>query len=397
MKNKDSFCVNPYLNFSIHPNGIIKPCCMSSKSYVSNNGSTTLDQDSILNFWQSQDRLKMIDDLNNGLKIPECLFCWDEEKSGKESKRIRDNLIFTDKKLSNDMLPIVADFSLGNLCNLKCRICSPTHSSLWAIEEANLKFQNTKEYFNDIKWKISKQSFSLENQKFWKDIYPLLDNIERLDFAGGEPFYIDNHWNIIKYCVDKKISKSQYLHYNTNGTIFPEKYIDLLLEFKTLDIQFSVDGIAEKFEYLRHPGKWKDLEYTIDKFVELKNYTDKDIRLSICFSLSAFNSYDLFEVYQYFNSKKLGIYINFVHDHRSVSVLPYKVRDGIIKHLESFNYNDSRWEIDKNICINFIKNQKYNKLNFEKFWNDIKKRDQYRKESFEKTFPEFFNLMKPYL
>lgn len=393
----NSFCVNPYLNFSIHPSGHIKPCCMSQKEFVTDNGAKTLDQESVINFWNSQDRKKMISDLGSGKKIDECKFCWDEEAAGKESKRIRDNKIYKDRILSSEMMPVVGDFSLGNTCNLKCRICSPIHSSLWMAEEANLKFDNPNDYLKNKKWTITKNSFNSSNEKFWNDIYLLLNNIERLDFAGGEPFYIDKHWDIIKYCVDTGISKNQYVHYNTNGTIFPDKYIDLLKHFKTVDIQFSVDGIGKKFEYLRHPAQWDILEKNIEKFIEFKNQNNVDIRYNICFSVSAFNVYDFYEVYNYYKIKNLGIYVNYVHDHRSALILPLEIRQKIIDYLDSIQCDDEKWILEKTICINYLKYQKYNSKDFVNFWRDVNQRDQYRKESFKNTFPELYKLIQTYI
>ena len=85
--NKHSWCANPYLNLSVQPNGIVKPCCMSDVEFVTDTGEKTVNKDSILNFWNSKSRAKMIDDLNNGIQIPECSACWKEDNAGKESKR----------------------------------------------------------------------------------------------------------------------------------------------------------------------------------------------------------------------------------------------------------------------------------------------------------------------
>jgi MoaA/NifB/PqqE/SkfB family radical SAM enzyme len=125
---KDAWCVNAYMNLNVHPRGWVKPCCMSTKTFKTDAGSTTLDQQSIKDFWYSRDRQKFGRQLEKGRRLPECNFCWQEEAAGKESKRIRDNKLYQDRDLNFTSMPIVLDLSMGNLCNLKCRICSAQHT-----------------------------------------------------------------------------------------------------------------------------------------------------------------------------------------------------------------------------------------------------------------------------
>jgi radical SAM protein with 4Fe4S-binding SPASM domain len=401
MKNNNTYCVNPYLNLSVQPNGTIKPCCMSTVKYVTDSKKTTLNHASILEFWNSEKRKQMIADLNNGIQIPECSSCWKEEIAGKESKRIRDNKSYQDKELSEDMLPVVVDLSMGNLCNIKCRICSPWHSTPWLMEQAKINSpKNPKEYTNQLHWISFKESFDYSNKFFWDDIENLLLNAERLDFAGGEPFYIDKHWNIVRLCVENGYSKNQHIHYNTNGTIFPEKYIDLLDQFKIIDIQVSSDGVGEKFEYMRHPAKWDIVENTIDQLCTVRDNSNSEWIIGACLSVSAFNIFDIFETFEHYASKNdVRIYINIVHDHHGVRVLPIALREIIIKKLESTQskFKPGQWEKEKSMICNHLQNSPFNQHDWQNFWKETKMRDGIRNESFEETFPEYFNYMKNFI
>jgi MoaA/NifB/PqqE/SkfB family radical SAM enzyme len=398
--NKNSWCVNPYLNLSVQPNGNVKPCCMSTLKYTTEDGAATLNKGSILNFWNSKSRTKMIDDLNNGIQIPECTACWKEEHSGKESKRIRDNQIYKDKQVTADMLPVVLDLSMGNLCNIKCRICSPGHSTPWVIEESKVQFPNDpKKYTNWVRWDSFKESYDYENKFFWDDIEELLSNAERFDFAGGEPFYIEKHWNIVKKCVDNGWSKNQHIHYNTNGTIYPEKYIDLLNQFKIVDIQVSSDGVGKKFEYMRHPANWKTSEEVIDKLCAVRDNSDTTWLIGVCLSVSAFNVFDFFETYEHYASKGVRIYVNVVHDHHGVRVLPDNLKTIVINRLRQLQskYNAQQWQKECNMICNYLENTNYNDNDWREFWRELKMRDAIRKESFEETFPEYFEEIKKFL
>lgn len=393
-------CVNPYLNISVQPNGTVKSCCMSTLDFTTDTGKGTLNQASVLDFWNSKSRHRMIDDLNTGIRIPECNSCWKEEAAGKESKRIRDNKIYQDKELTKDMLPAVVDLSMGNLCNIKCRICSPWHSTPWLMEQSKIENpENPKKYLNQSHWISFKESFDHDNDYFWKDIVTLLPNAEKFDFAGGEPFYIEKHWDIVRKCVDNGWSKNQHIHYNTNGTIYPEKYMHLLEEFKVIDIQVSSDGIKDKFEYLRHPAKWDDVENNLDRFISAKDKNKTDWLLSICVSISAFNVYDFFETFEYYASKGLGMYINIVHDHRGVRILPPALKKIIINKLMSAEskYRPIEWIKERDMICRHLENSEYHEHDWQEFWRELKIRDAIRNENFETTFPEYFAEIKQFI
>lgn len=395
-KNDSTFCVNPFINLSIHPSGVAKPCCMSNKEYATNDGKKYLSEASVMEFWSGDDRKHMIENLNDGIKISECSSCWKEEEAGKESKRIRDNAKYVNLDLDKNMFPVVADFQLGNLCNLKCRICRPMHSSAWMVEEATHYPEGKKIYLENKTWKNIKNSFNVDNDYFWKDILNLLPNVTRLDFAGGEPFYIEKHWDIIKKCVDEGWSKKQYLHYNTNGTIFPEKHIHLLENFDIIDIQISTDGIYKKFEYLRDLSSWEQVEDNIDKFLQLKKQFNNKWQFSMCLSVSAFNIFDFFETFEYYSNKGLGIYVNLVHDDRSVAILPRQVKKQIVDHLHSFTSISDRWNLERNMVCNYmLNNDRENQWN--KFVQELHLIDKRRNQKFKNVFPEYFNLLKEYL
>ena len=390
-------CVNAYMNLSIHPTGGVRPCCMSDKFLTTDAGENSLDKASINDFWFSQSRKDFAKDLESGKRIPECKACWQEEDAGKDSKRIRDNKEYEGRTFDFQSLPVVLDLSMGNLCNLKCRICSPRHSTPWLREEAELNSPNDiKGYMKQPEWIIAKESFEPTNNFVWEDIKELLAHAERFDFAGGEPFYIPAHWKMIEHSVNNGYSKNQYLHYNTNGTIFPEKYINLLNQFQTVDIQISSDGIGKKFDYLRHGSPFETCEENIDKFINARDNSSTTWYVGACLSLSAFNAWDIFETYEHYASKGIRMYINTVHDHHGVRVLPKKTKQKIIEKIKNttskHDYQD--WEKQKLMICNLLSNTSGTDYDWKNFWKEILMRDKIRNESFADTFPEYYHILK---
>ena len=266
------------------------------------------------------------------------------------------------------------------------------------IEESKYHEAGKNAYLNHLVWTNIKQSFDSSNDLFWIDIIDLLPNVEKFDFAGGEPFYIEKHWDIIKKCVKNGWSKNQHIHYNTNGTIFPEKHIPLLEEFKIVDIQVSTDGIGDKFEYMRDPAVWSEVELNIQKFLAAIKDSKTEWRFSMCLSVSAFNVYDFFETYNYYANQNLGIYVNVVHDSTSISVLPDDVKNKIVEYLMSFKeFSSKRWIEERDIVCNYMKNSKFDENRWQLFKEKLLRLDHIRNQSFEQVFPEYYNILKEHL
>ena len=108
-----------------------------------------------------------------------------------------------------------------------------------------------------------------QNQKFWQEIDYLVDQIRYLEFTGGEPFMIEEHFNLLQRIVDKGIASNIEIHYNTNGTHFPEHAEKIWSHFKTVEIAFSIDDVGPRFEYQRANALWYEVNVNIQKFKEL--------------------------------------------------------------------------------------------------------------------------------
>jgi len=390
--NKHSWCVTPYVSLAVTPDGKTYPCCVNTAEYKTNKGNT-IAEDSIINFWNSDSRQKLIQQLEQGKQPRGCNACWKEERAGKVSKRLRDNDTWKDHTITN--LPATMYLALGNLCNLKCRICGPDRSSVFNDEE--LKISTISKIKVSILHPASKykDSFSDENS-FWKDLPELSKEVKQFDFSGGEPLYVKNQWKFLKTLVENGTSKDQIIHYATNGTVFPEKHLDLLNSFKRVQLFISIDGVGSKFEYMRHPANFAEVDSNIGKFLEVKKQNVTEWYLQTTISVSAFNIWDFPETYKYCVSKGVYPFINIVHDSHSAGFLPRKLKDKIIENLMSYDFGGT-WDHERSVVINYLNTTKYNPILWHLFWKECNKRDAFRKESFAETFPEYFNEIKKYL
>ena len=89
--------------------------------------------------------------LDSGKRHDACTLCWQEEDSGRKSKRMRDNERYQwELDVGHLKSPYEGvakvELNLGNTCNLSCRTCQPAISSGWYKEYFELYRKNEMTY-----------------------------------------------------------------------------------------------------------------------------------------------------------------------------------------------------------------------------------------------------------
>lgn len=400
--NKNSWCVNAFHGMSANNDGTTKMCCMITESYIYFQprtdrymiGNTTIEENFNNIFAQ-----RIRSNLDRGVRDSACRHCWEEEDGGRKSKRLRDNEKYMHEVAYGSSKPFIGlsklELNLGNTCNIKCRTCHPTISSQWMKEDYDLNHagQKTyKEYSNDLK--RFHQQYD-EDSPFWKDLENHLSTIKQFDFYGGEPFLSKKMWEILRICVDKGYAKDIELHYNTNGTTWPED-TDLWKHFKSVNLSFSIDGVGDRFEYMRFPANWAEVCDNMRKAVAFKKDYPQ-ISLSWCVTLSALNIYYLPETidayYEQFTD--FGLYLNLVHGprHFNMGIIPQPIKDKIVERLNNIprKYDHAWYQLPG--IIGFLQNGKHDPDQWKTFKELVVKHDVYRKQDFYKTFYEYGKLI----
>jgi MoaA/NifB/PqqE/SkfB family radical SAM enzyme len=396
-EKNDIWCVNAFHSLCGMNDGTTKPCCMYERDlpHIDYPRFGVVPIEEHMKFHEFVD---VQTDMINGVKHSACRKCWEEEDAGRESKRIRDNKAYKD---SGDTYSGIAklELNLGNTCNIKCRTCHPSTSSTWLKEYHKVYWPN--EPYN--KWiKDWNQFFKYydDGSPFWEDLENKLQDIKQFDFYGGEPFMSQKMWKLINTARDKGYAKDIQLQYNTNSTLWPDEQLECWKDFKHVFLSFSIDGINDRFEYMRHPAKWDTCISNFEKAIALRD-KHKNITLGWCITLSSLNIYYLPETLEYFcNSfKKVSMYLNLVHgpEYFNISTLAPDVKDVVRKRLsdlkqQSWLNDDIANQVDG--IINFMNTDNYSDKNFDRLLNHIDTHDKYRKENYYETFPEFGELIK---
>jgi MoaA/NifB/PqqE/SkfB family radical SAM enzyme len=242
-----------------------------------------------------------------------------------------------DQEWTTDAKPLMfLDLKLGNICNLKCRICGPWSSSQFATEELN-SMPREEQKSSHAYQMLRAGAWPRENDQFWSQIDTVLTDIRYIEFTGGEPFMIDQHFDMLQGIVDRGIAHQVEIHYNTNGTQYPEKAIEIWQHFKTVEIAFSIDDLAARFEYQRTNAVWWEVEQNLGKFRMLRsNYPN--IQLQCCSTVNIFNVRYIDELARWIVSQGFDfVYWNMMHDawYFSIATLPDTAKANITEHLRT--------------------------------------------------------------
>jgi len=322
LPNKD-FCVLPWVALEIQPNGEHAVCCLAEETIKDEQGQTlTVTKNSLDEVLDSHSMKQLRKDFLANTRPDTCAKCWRVEDAGGVSKRLNTldrlkhlgiaNQTWTEERKELLMF----DLKVGNICNLKCRICGSYSSSQIATEE--LPKENKKSSF--AYQMIEQGRWPREQEHFWTRLNELSNEIRYLEFTGGEPFLIKEHFAFLQQLVDLGIAGNVEIHYNTNGTQYPENAPDIWRHFKLVEIAFSIDDVGPRFEYQRKNATWDEVNENISKFKKLKQELG-NIHLQVCSTINVFNVMYLEGLANWIDEQEFdNVYWNMLHDEEAVSI-----------------------------------------------------------------------------
>ena len=412
------YCALLWSHISNEPGGTVRTCCIATERIKDNKGQDfNLGEHGMLDILKSDTMREYRNQIRNGQDIGNCQTCWIDEDNGKVSKRMqyndyykqwygKDAIVWDEEP---DRL-IDAQLIFDNTCNLKCRSCNTNYSSKWKEEavDRNIPFWETtaKIHMNDM-----------ENSAFWKTMDEWTSEVLRLEIMGGEPFYMKEFKRFVDILIETGRSKKIALTLSTNGTIADKNFLDKMAKnFKDLAFSVSIDGIEDRFTYLRHPGDWSEVKQNLDYYYELHN-SEYPVFVQITHTVSALNIMYLPEFHDYFKQHypNFKIWNNAVHYPKWIcaSVLPANAKkiitDKLLRHEWLPQYrseiqalidfmNSPLYENGSSVVDSLRNKFDESKLKFfdersiEKKWEIFKSQivggDIYREENFVQVFPE---------
>jgi len=389
MDQSKTHCVMPHKALALQNHGDFCVCNINDMSFETKTREVMyVHNTSLKNAWNSHTRKMISAALDRDRELPACSRCFDLEKSGSSSPRKEFNNMFGSlPDLATQ--PQVFILKPGNTCNLACRMCNPATSSGWYKDAYQLAVKN--EDFVGTAAEYSKtfehirNSFNRDNTEFWDTFVEWLPNMAFVDIYGGEPFLTPALFGALEQVVNAGQSHNTSLRLHTNVTIFNPRYLEILSKFKSVKIGLSVDSDQHKeLEYIRYPVDANVVFDNLEKFKQASTQY-KTIDFKICITVIPLNVLHISRIKKNLN-QYFPTYTNIVTSPGEYDIrhIPLPVRKVIAAR-------------DPSIANFIMQTVPGCDILWPKFWKHTKDLDQLRGQDFEDTFPEFYELIKPYV
>jgi len=382
MKDKKYFCYEIYKNLAIwSANGKLSynPCSYFS-GYIK-----TSDNFNLEDIWNSPEHNQLKQMIEEDQPIPGCSKCYNEEKNGLISRRLSAKELYENYFQDTDIdldSPQGIDYSVGNLCNLKCIICGPQNSSAWVSDYQAIYPSKNIDFFKHDK----------HNQLQITDS-ELLKNVRNLHIhGGGEPLLSNNHVEILKKIKSVKGLADVHVHYNTNGTKRASKEVlDLWSECQLVELYFSIDDIGPRFNYQRTGADW-------DEVVENLDWYKENMPVNHMFKINCtwgyLNLFYLDELFDWqaanFNTNKMGDPVELIFQKAidmnfklSIDTISTSLKAILVEKFKNY---------PRLLELVYTLKEDNNKTHKE-FWESIRKIDSVRDIKFQDVCPELAFLL----
>ena len=404
LKKSKTFCMAPWVEVHVTTIGRVFPCCAAeTDEYI---GDISIG-DTLEESWNSERAKKLRLDILQENKNPLCIDCYTYEDLGRKSERDWYNIDFLkywdrvemtkdDGELEIFDPPFI-DIRFSNVCNFRCRICSPQYSTAW-YKDAKKLGQLTDE---------KKIITPTENpQELWEQVETLIPTIERIHFAGGEPLVMEEHYRILKMLLDAGKTDVK-ITYNTNFadlTFKGESVLDYWKEFKQVNVGASLDGMGKRGDYMRKGQDW-------NKIVENRKLMKKicgQHNFHIVCSVSMMNVLHIPDFYrwgvdtEFISPGNISLYYVAYPYLWDIKALPVDKKQEILDKYNAFieeylrgdeYYQSIRVKEHFRAILNYMleEDRKDDLKNFKQY---ILSLDKIRNENFKEVFPELSDLIE---
>lgn len=209
---------------------------------------------------------------------------------------------------------------LGNYCNSACIFCAPESSSRLATEFQQLGLTDS---VPPPAWCDDPVLLN----KFIEDLKQS-PNLQYLHFIGGETIITPGFKKILEALIDSGLNKNVTVGFTTNLTVWAQDVVDLLVQFKQINLGMSVEALNSVNEYVRWPAKLGKTFQLLERWRRLGEANKWLIQLRItptCLTVHALDT-----VYEYAYQHRIAVEsCNFLDNPKflRIGVLPREQRE----------------------------------------------------------------------
>ena len=320
---RNTYCRLPWNHLFLFPDGAAKLCCLASGTVNDAGQPLSVNLQTIDQIRNSPYMLEIRRKMATGEPVEECSGCYESEQRINWSYRIASNdqwlpphqtveAAIEEARLSRYVVaepPAFIQLNLGNLCNLKCRMCNSTFSSQierdpvhgkWAapLYQRREEIDTTVHVHEQISGPLNGTALSAgmvlpivhesvvaapksrfagglpwyEADEFlFGEILGNTDNVRELYFTGGEPLLNPKVDEILDFLIDRGCTGQVRLQFNSNCTKVTDGFVDKLAKFAQVKFSLSLDGEGATYEYIRYPASWAVVSRNVRKLLDLSN------------------------------------------------------------------------------------------------------------------------------
>ena len=352
MSFEKTFCSSPWLHMRITNSGTYEPCRWMAKT-----GDTRVDFTRNIKTVSPQTYFQMEmsglrTELLQGTAPAMCNDCHVMEQHGKPSGRQRQLLKvgvqdkYFEKSLAGSPLQTAFDYSnnnqgntnrtvtdwqidLGNYCNGACVFCNPESSSSLATEFKRIGLIN----------RVPPPAWCDDPELLDRFVADLTQNsnLQYLHFLGGETVITPGFKKILSALVDAGLAKNITIGFTTNLTVWSDSVVELLTQFRQVNLGMSVETLTPINDYVRYPSQQHRTQELLDCWTVLGNKQGWLIQLRI--TPTCLTVHELTTVYDYAWQHGTAVEsCNFIDSPKffRISVLPQHQRDLAVETLRSW-------------------------------------------------------------
>ena len=347
----NTFCALPFVHSCTRVDGSSTPCCRFEDSNF-------IEKTSPKAYFYSDKLAAVRTQMLEGKQLTGCRKCYQEEELGRKSMRQIANEDYLQYDIPKNTPIKFIEISFDNLCNMACVPCATMDSSKWN------EYVDIINYDNAFGGRLAE----CKNIDTILDFSPVdYQSTIKVNLLGGEPFLnVKNIDFLEKFNLQNIIFTT-----NTNCSIIPNKrWQNILKKIQSLNIKLSIDGINDIGAFSRYGVPWKQIEKTMDWFIDFKK--TRNFTLSVHSMCHIFNVFDINNFEKYLQQRNLRYKIDCVHGPAwlDIKILPKKVKEQLIDHVK---YDYVKQYLIKN--IDFV--DEYNLDKFFLYANRLQKRQHF--------------------
>ncbi|WP_417336971.1 twitch domain-containing radical SAM protein [Halobacteriovorax marinus] len=387
-KKEIKVCSSPWVSLAINVDKSFSLCCYTMSTIEIGNWNSI----SIKEAFNSNEMKEYRNSFLEGKRIEACSGCYKSEDNKLQSKR--------DEFIENYPLPLGNnDFSysklkhleifLSNKCNFNCRTCGSIYSSSWNKDNIILGRDT--------------HSYTPLTDSQLQELCEVSKHLSSIYIAGGEPLICKETYILLERF--SKFNPNCQITINTNFSklsLNDFNLIDLSRTLHSLSLNISIDGIADKGEYIRNGLCFKSFKKNLD------TVSKTNIKVTFLVTISIFNIYDLEDIFHFILEEQpvedFEIVLNFVSEpcQQNIQILPEEIKSLIQANLYALCMNYASIPNYKKYIKSLIGVVEYLKRpstdsNLNEFYEEVCQLDKIRKQSFKDCFPQYFLILSKYI